>query len=198
MITPTVWLISGANRGIGLGIVKVLAAKPDTLVFAGARNPPAATDLHELAAQYPGKIKRVAGRLDVVVANAGICSSVSRVLDEPPDALREHMEVNVIGTLVLFQATYPLLVASTKSPKFIPISSIDGSLTIAPPVPYKLFSCCASKAAENWLITRKMHFDHESDGLGRVGYASSCRGDGDGRCAARERWRQYDGKRLEW
>ncbi|EIN06095.1 NAD(P)-binding protein [Punctularia strigosozonata HHB-11173 SS5] len=180
----TVWLVSGANRGIGLAIVAVLAAKPDTVVFAGARDPDRAKDLHALAERHPGKlhvvklvsgdrqgneaavaeIKRVAGGLNVVVANAGICSSVNRVLDEAPEAVREHMEVNLIGTLVLFQATYALLVASTTSPKFIPVSSIGGSLIAAPPVPMKLFVYGASKAAENWM-TRKIHFEYESDGL---------------------------------
>ncbi|EIN06166.1 NAD(P)-binding protein [Punctularia strigosozonata HHB-11173 SS5] len=182
--TPTVWLVSGANRGIGLGIVTVLAAKPDTVVFVGARNPSAAKDLHALADKYPGKlhvvklvsgdrqgndaaveeIKRLAGRLDVVVANAGVLSSVNRVLDESPEAVREHMEVNLIGTLVLFQATYPLLLASTKSPKFIPITSFGGSIALSPPVPMKLFSYCASKAALNWMA-RKLHSEHERDGL---------------------------------
>ena len=32
------------------------------------------------------------------------------------------IQVNVIGTLILFQAAYPLLKANTSSPKFIPIS----------------------------------------------------------------------------
>jgi NADP-dependent 3-hydroxy acid dehydrogenase YdfG len=61
------------------------------VVFAGARQPDAASDLHALAKEYPGKlhivkltsadeadnraaideIKKIAGRLDVVVANAG-------------------------------------------------------------------------------------------------------------------------------
>ncbi|EIN06090.1 NAD(P)-binding protein [Punctularia strigosozonata HHB-11173 SS5] len=182
--TPTVWLVSGSNRGIGLGIVALLAARPNTVVFAGARNPSAATDLQALAAKHPGKlhivklvssdrqgndeavaeIRRVAGRLDVVVANAGICSAVNRVLDESPDAVREHMEVNVVGTLVLFQATYSLLVASTPSPKFIIISSIGASMVLSTPRSHKLFAYCASKAAENWMA-RKMHFEHESDGL---------------------------------
>ncbi|EIN06161.1 NAD(P)-binding protein [Punctularia strigosozonata HHB-11173 SS5] len=181
---PTVWLVSGANRGIGLGIVTEIAAKPDTVVFAGARNPSAAKDLHALADKYPGKlhvvklvsgdrqgndaaveeIKRLAGRLDVVVANAGVLSSVNRVLDESPEAVREHMEVNLIGTLVLFQATYPLLVANTKSPKFIPVSSYGGSITLAPPLGLKLFAYSASKAALNWMA-RKLHYEHESDGL---------------------------------
>lgn len=81
----------------GLGIVTALASRDDTIVFAGARNPPAATDLHALADKHPGKvhvvklvssdragnedavsqIKAIAGRLDVVIANAGVFLSFS-------------------------------------------------------------------------------------------------------------------------
>jgi NAD(P)-dependent dehydrogenase (short-subunit alcohol dehydrogenase family) len=75
---------------LGLGFVKVLLQR-DAVVFAGARNPSAAIELHELAKTNPEKlhilkltsadeadnhaaiedIKRIAGRLDVVIANAG-------------------------------------------------------------------------------------------------------------------------------
>lgn len=87
LLTPTV---SGANRGVGLGLVTVLATKPDTIVFAGTRNVAASKDLHDLAAKYPNivhvvqltsadevdnkaaveVIREKTGRLDVVIANA--------------------------------------------------------------------------------------------------------------------------------
>lgn len=71
--------------------MKDLATRPDTIVFAGARNPSGATALAELVQTHPEKvhvvqltsgdraendaavkeIERVAGRLDVVIANAG-------------------------------------------------------------------------------------------------------------------------------
>jgi NAD(P)-dependent dehydrogenase (short-subunit alcohol dehydrogenase family) len=76
---------------LGLGFVKALSKRENTVVFAGARDPSRATELKELASAYPGKIhivklvsgdeagnkaaleevKNIAGRLDVVIANAG-------------------------------------------------------------------------------------------------------------------------------
>jgi NAD(P)-dependent dehydrogenase (short-subunit alcohol dehydrogenase family) len=76
---------------VGLGLVQVLAHRDNVVIFAGARDPSAATDLHDLVKTYPGKvhivkltstdeennraaveeIRRIAGRLDVVIANAG-------------------------------------------------------------------------------------------------------------------------------
>jgi NAD(P)-dependent dehydrogenase (short-subunit alcohol dehydrogenase family) len=107
-MSPTVYLVSGANRGIGesnpaqsaklsltsalpgLGLVKALATRPDTVVFAGARNPSSANALGELAKTQKNvhvlkltscdetdnraaaaEIKRIAGALHVVIANAG-------------------------------------------------------------------------------------------------------------------------------
>ncbi|KAJ7432812.1 hypothetical protein B0H11DRAFT_2297173 [Mycena galericulata] len=39
MSGKTVYLISGANRGIGYGLAAVLAARPNTIVFAGRTHP---------------------------------------------------------------------------------------------------------------------------------------------------------------
>jgi hypothetical protein len=107
-MSPTVYLVSGANRGIGksnptqsarlsltsvlpgLGLVKALATRPEAIVFAGARNPSSANELGELAKTQKNvhvlkltscdeadnraavaEIKRTAGALHVVIANAG-------------------------------------------------------------------------------------------------------------------------------
>ena len=46
-----VWLVSGANRGIGFNIVNILSQRENVVIFAGARDPTAATQLNELAAK---------------------------------------------------------------------------------------------------------------------------------------------------
>jgi NAD(P)-dependent dehydrogenase (short-subunit alcohol dehydrogenase family) len=83
-------------------------------------------------------------------------------LETTADDVRAHIEVNVIGTLVLFQATYPLMKASTPSPKFIPISSSGGSIEFGAHLPIQNLSYSLSKAAENYLA-RKIR--SENDGL---------------------------------
>jgi hypothetical protein len=50
----------------------------------------------------------------------------------------------VLGVLALFQATYPLLQASTPAPKFIPISSGAGSVTFGPTMPVRNTPCVAA------------------------------------------------------
>ncbi|KAJ6553733.1 hypothetical protein DFH09DRAFT_1495298 [Mycena vulgaris] len=143
MSNKTVYLISGANRGIGYALAASLAARPDTVVFAGSRDP-AAQSLKDLAAKHPNvhpvkltsadqadneaaiaEIQKIAGQLDVIIANA--------------------------GTVVLFQAAHTLLLASpSKTPIFALISSVIGSMgryTHLQATPYG-----SSKAAANFLV----------------------------------------------
>ncbi|KAL1683365.1 hypothetical protein EV122DRAFT_201865 [Schizophyllum commune] len=176
-MSPTVYLVSGASRGIGLAMVAQLASRPDVVVFAGARDPARATNLQALAKSHPGRfhvlrltspdkanniaaaeeIKRVAGRLDVVIANAGIGDAFESALELRTEDMVRHFEVNTNGALVLFQATYPLLKGS-KTPKFVTVSSGLGSIALAGQMPVLMYPYGASKAALNW-VTRKLHHD---------------------------------------
>lgn len=179
-MSKTVYLVSGANRGIGLAFVQTLVQRDNAIVFAGARDPSQAESLNALVQKYPGRlhvvklisvdeegnraaieeIREKAGRLDVVIANAGISKYYGSGLMAPAQEMRDHYEINVIGTLVLFQASYPLLKASTQNPKFILISSGAGSISTGSQVPVEMLPYGASKAAENYLA-RKLHFENE-------------------------------------
>ena len=90
-----------------------LAARPDAVVFAGARDPTRADSLHTFANAHSERvhvikvvsadkennkaaveeIKRVAGRLDVVIANAGIGNTLGMALETSPADMVRHFEV---------------------------------------------------------------------------------------------------------
>lgn len=80
-----------------------------------------------------------------------------------------HFQVNVVGTFVLFKAALPLLQASKSSgsapPKFVAVSSQAGGIDFGASLPMQSMPYGVSKAAENYLV-RKLHFEHEKDGLG--------------------------------
>ncbi|KAL1688732.1 hypothetical protein GGG16DRAFT_126982 [Schizophyllum commune] len=188
-MSSIVYLVTGASRGIGLALVTLLAARPNTIVFAGARDPARATALQALAKSHPDRfhvvklivpdkddhlaaaeeIKRIAGRLDVVIANAAFCGRLRLVSRPTPRGYGQAFrgagrickgiftQVNTIGPLILFQTTYPLLKES-KTPKFVTISSGMGSITFAGQTDVLAIPYGASKAAVNW-DTRKLHHD---------------------------------------
>ncbi|KAJ7766529.1 hypothetical protein DFH07DRAFT_955258 [Mycena maculata] len=169
MSTETVYLVSGANRGIGYGLVATLAARPNTIVFAGARDP-AAQSLKELVAKHTNvhpvkltagdkadneaaiaEIQKTAGQLDVIIANAGIANHYGPLATTPLAKFRDHWEVNTLGTVVLFQAAHALLLASpTGAPTFVYISSPVGSIGRYMPISASPYG--SSKAAANFLV----------------------------------------------
>ncbi|KAJ6545467.1 hypothetical protein B0H19DRAFT_1075774 [Mycena capillaripes] len=180
MSPKVVYLITGANRGIGFGLTAVLAARPNTIVFAGARDP-AAQSLKDLAANlYPNvhavkltsgdkadneaaiaQIQKTAGQLDVIIANADQYSYNAFVLrisnyygplaTTPISEFHDHYSVNTVGPVVLFQAAHALLLASpTHTPIFAMISGSAGS--IGGYFPLHAAAYGASKAAANFLV----------------------------------------------
>jgi len=176
----TVYLISGANRGIGLGLVTHLSKRADAVIYAGARDPPKATELQTLAksagnvhviqltssnkednAAAVKQIEQQSGHLDVVIANAGVGgdSAPAAVID--PANVLETVNINAIGPLVLFQQSFPLLKKSNK-PKFVVVSTILGSIKLQSEMKWPTTSYGSSKAAVNYIVG-KIH--HENDGL---------------------------------
>lgn len=171
-------LVTGANKGIGLEIVRQLA-RAGVSVILGARHADKGTAaVRDLAAEGleartvridvtdPGSIGAAAeriladhGRLDILVNNAGIVDKA----DGPPtgaapEAVRRIMETNFIGVLAVTQAMLPLLRKSGAG-RIVNLSSALGSLTQNgdPDSPYyasRLIGYNASKAALNMLTVQ--------------------------------------------
>jgi NAD(P)-dependent dehydrogenase (short-subunit alcohol dehydrogenase family) len=135
------------------------------IIFAGARK--SSAELEDLATKHPDKVKIIkltsGDEVDNKAAVAAVFYAISSVLETSAQAMAEHFDVNTIGPLVLFQATYPLLKASSDAPKFIPISGAGGSILYGAPMGYPTLAGGVSKAALNYL-TVKIRADHE--GLG--------------------------------
>ncbi|KAL4881668.1 hypothetical protein BJY04DRAFT_188556 [Aspergillus karnatakaensis] len=190
MATNTIYFITGANRGIGLGLVKSLLARSYTTVIATVRNEDAVRSLntetstvtvgensiiHVLtldftAAVDPSTILNTLttnvsdiSHIDVLIANAGFAPSMSPALATTAEDLRRSFETNTIAPLLVFQALHPLLIKSpTGAPKTIFISSSVGSIGAQEQIPGGAYG--ASRAAGNWL-TRAIHMQHAADNL---------------------------------
>ncbi|GAA5883214.1 hypothetical protein JCM3774_001934 [Rhodotorula dairenensis] len=183
MSSPTVYFVTGANRGIGYGLVEALADRDNVLIFAGARDPTKADKLNALAERQTGgkvvvvkldvtseedaknsaeTVKQISSKVDVLIANAGIAIGNGAVHELNLDDLKTVIDVNVGGPLRIYKALYPLLLASA-NPRVIGVSSTLGSVAFnsdpAQVGPYRGGSYSVSKAALNMLLAR-IQADH--------------------------------------
>ncbi|PWY78293.1 NAD(P)-binding protein [Aspergillus heteromorphus CBS 117.55] len=170
--TPTVYLITGASQGIGHGLLTTLLHRPHTTILAAlleidASSPTAAsTAIAHLQSTSPTPITHI----DTVIANAGHYDDATYRIDNVPlDVVQQHLDVNTLGVIRLFQATYPLLQKSQR-PMFLTVGSFLGSIA----------GLDMDKAAANW-VTRKMHVENQGwvcfvvhPGFVKTGMGNAC------------------------
>ena len=183
-MTTTNVLVTGAKAGLGNGVLATYAARPNTLAIAAIREGPNTAEADKLTklpvgsgskvivvkydAASPSSAQQLASSLqsthgvtylDVVIANAGILKQAAPAKDTPHDALNEHIQVNTLGPISLYQATYGLLRAASQ-PKFFVISSVIGSIEAMETIPVPMLAYGMSKAAVNYFV-KKAHMEED-------------------------------------
>jgi NAD(P)-dependent dehydrogenase (short-subunit alcohol dehydrogenase family) len=117
------WLVTGANRGIGLALCAELKARGDSVIAVCRKN---SADLDKLGVRIEAGVdvsegasvaelaKRLKGaQIDVLVNNAGILRS--EPLDNIDfDSIEEQFEVNALGPLRVTAELLPLLHNNSK------------------------------------------------------------------------------------
>jgi NAD(P)-dependent dehydrogenase (short-subunit alcohol dehydrogenase family) len=178
-------LVTGANRGIGLALTKVLLANGDT-VIAACRNPEEAIELRQLALLHSETIDLVKcavdreqevveaaaacrkrrQKLDVIVNNAGIMPEKGdeSILKIDLEVLRLAFDTNTLGAARVIRAFYPMLTQSER-PRIVNISSGLGTISTKDDHGYYAYSI--SKAALN-MFTRLMSHEFASAGVTTV------------------------------
>jgi NAD(P)-dependent dehydrogenase (short-subunit alcohol dehydrogenase family) len=150
-------LVTGCSTGIGRALARELHACGHR-VFASARRPESLADLAAAGvgavrldvndrgsiAAAVADVERSAGRIDVLVNNAGI-NVFGPLLEQPLAEVREVLETNVLGLLAVTQAVVPGM-ADRRHGRVVNIGSVVGVL----PTPYA-GAYCASKSAVHML-----------------------------------------------
>jgi len=171
-------VVTGANRGIGLGFARAFVDRGDT-VIAGVRAPDVASELASVLGDkghvfqldvsdetsvvaFGSVVAGLGAKVDLLINNAGTLSSdpseAGPLGGLTADALENVLRVNVVGPVLVTQALAPTLAADAR---VVNISSGMGSITSANSM-YG-FGYSVSKTALN-MATRQMAFDPSLDG----------------------------------
>jgi NAD(P)-dependent dehydrogenase (short-subunit alcohol dehydrogenase family) len=162
-------LVTGANSGIGEAIavgfqqagatVFALARRPEALEAARARHP----EIRWLAADITRasevkaaveSVAREAGRLDVVINNAGVFQFAP--LDQASEELvRRNFEANVYGTTYVAQAALPALRATRGA--IINISSAAGHKPSPGGAHYAASKAAVESLTRSWALELAPH-----------------------------------------
>lgn len=164
----TTILITGANRGIGLGLARH-AAQRGYSVIGTARNPDQADKLRGVASRVEQlhtdsaeSVNALAERLegepiDILVNNAGIfpheCDDIN---DLDLDALQRVIQTNTLGPIMLTRALIPNLERSDRKTA-VSITSNLGSITDASKGQMGFLGYRTSKAALNMASATMAH-----------------------------------------
>lgn len=172
--------ITGANRGIGLGLVRHCLQRGDR-VFAGCRSPEQATEINRLQEEHGDRltvlpldvtdqaaidnaVATVGGfvdGLDLLVNNAGVGGGEDRFGHIAEQDLIDTFRVNAVAPLLLAQALLPLL-KKGRRPVIASITSRMGS--IADNGSGGAYAYRASKAALN-MLNKSMALDLTHQGI---------------------------------
>jgi NAD(P)-dependent dehydrogenase (short-subunit alcohol dehydrogenase family) len=145
-------LVTGANKGIGYAVARKLGTQGFRIAL-GARDDARRTDAvarlrndgieafgvaldvtsGDSVAAAAATIEREAGRLDVLINNAGIGGRTEDGAQDPTtmdlDVLQHVLETNVFGVIRVTNAVLPLL-RQSDSPRIVNVSSNMGSLAL--------------------------------------------------------------------
>ncbi|RVU48059.1 SDR family oxidoreductase [Lujinxingia sediminis] len=173
------YLVTGANRGIGLEFTRELLERGESVV-ATARNPERAEELQVLQGEHADRlaifsldiadvasieafVKELGARaIDVLINNAGILERCGELGEMDFEVIERSFRVNTIGTLRLTEALLPALRRATGDAKIVNLSSKMGS--IAENSSGGSYAYRASKAALN-MVTRSLALDLADEGI---------------------------------
>jgi NADP-dependent 3-hydroxy acid dehydrogenase YdfG len=128
--------LTGASKGLGLALSEALCAEgarvmrvsrslPDAILSPTEQT--AALDVSDAAAvkRAVEKTLETWGRIDIVINNAAICGPFQLFQEHSPEAISEHIDINLKGPMYVMQAVLPSMVTQGGG-DIITINSVAG------------------------------------------------------------------------
>ncbi|MFD7661704.1 SDR family oxidoreductase [Streptomyces sp. NPDC059788] len=173
-------VVTGAARGVGELLARKLSARGATLALVGLEPEELArvaaslhgeaahwhadvTD-HEAMAEVAREVKARFGKVDIVVANAGVATG-GPFVESDPVSWRRVIEVNLIGGAVTGRAFLPVLMESRGY--FLQIASFAALA----PAPMMTAYCASKSGVEAFAHSLRAEVGHKGVRVG-VGYLS--------------------------
>ncbi|MEU5363396.1 SDR family oxidoreductase [Streptomyces sp. NPDC005925] len=173
-------VVTGAARGVGELLARKLSARgvkvalvglePDELEKVSARLHSESGHWHadvtdpEVMARVAGEVEERFGRVDIVVANAGVATG-GPFVDSDPQAWRRVIEVNLIGSAVTARAFLPALIESRGYLLQV------ASLAAVTPAPMMTAYCASKSGVEAYAHSLRAEVGYRGVKVG-VGYLS--------------------------
>jgi NAD(P)-dependent dehydrogenase (short-subunit alcohol dehydrogenase family) len=171
-----IYLVTGANRGIGLALTRTLL-EGGHVVIAGCRKPEDAGALSKLGSEHPDALDVVKcdltnelelnavavesmdrrKKLDVIINNGAIMpeQGSESILEVDLGLFARAFDINVVGQARVIRAFFPMLIRSDK-PRVVNVTSGLGSISDREGYDYYVYA--TSKAALN-MLTRSIAFE---------------------------------------
>lgn len=164
-------LVTGGARGLGEATAHALARRGATVAIADLErdtvDAAAATiagramgiraDVTDSASMHDavGEVVEWAGRLDVVIANAGVNSRAATLRAMSADTARRLLDVNVHGALNTVQAVLPQVIANHGH--IVLVSSVFAYLNGAGAVPYAMSKAAVEQLGRGLRVELAQH-----------------------------------------
>jgi NAD(P)-dependent dehydrogenase (short-subunit alcohol dehydrogenase family) len=155
-IKGSVALVTGANRGIGRAFVRALVDHGAAKVYAGARAPATVADRDVIPLQLdvtsPADIAAAVGvahDVTIVINNAGVFGSNTKLLEGSFDDAHREMEVNYFGTWAVSRAFAPILARNGGG-------ALVNMLSVASWAGRPVFPGYAASKAAQWSLTQSL------------------------------------------
>jgi NAD(P)-dependent dehydrogenase (short-subunit alcohol dehydrogenase family) len=156
--------VTGANRGLGLALVREALSRGARKVYAAARDPRAIAmegvipvRLDVTRPEDSAAAARACGDVDIVINNAGIALSGGFLRDAGVDDMRAMLETNFFGTLHVSRAFAPVL-ARNGGGAILNVLSVSTWISAQ-----RLAAYGASKTAA-WSLTNGLRLELASQG----------------------------------